>query len=130
MTSRSITAATRSTTFASAAAARRNSETSVSARRSIGVRLYRGKSRAAARARSVLEKERREQRAVGLFQRARYRLVFIVVVVRDLELGAFRDRRRDADVEVVERIAEIVGLPEAGDLLRQLARRRNGPIEI
>src|SRR5690349_7440129 len=39
------------------------------------------------------------------------------------------DGAGDAGVEVIERVAEVVGLPQPAELLRELADRRDGPVE-
>src|SRR4051812_11609418 len=71
-----------------------------------------------------LEKQRREDRAVALPDVRRRRLRFVVVDPRQLQFQARGDGRGQAGIEVVEGVAEVVRLPDRGQLLGQFARRR------
>src|SRR5688572_25829757 len=79
---------------------------------------------------SELEQQRREQRAVPFLDRRRRRPGLVIVGVGDLQLDACHHGRRQSRIEVIERIAEVAGLPERREFLRELAGRRKRPIEI
>src|SRR6266852_1658150 len=76
------------------------------------------------RASADLQDERGDDGAVVLLE-ARVRGSGLVVVQEgQLQLEALRQRGRQADLDAVERIAEVVHLPERGAALRQAGVRR------
>src|SRR5947207_15228748 len=78
---------------------------------------------------SELEQQRREERAVALLH-AGDRPVLVVVNIGEAQLRTRGHLRRQPGIEVVERVGEVARLPDARQLLRHLARRGQGPVEV